>query len=123
MNAAEMTFNVKDVIGICVGLITILSFIYALKRATDKSVSDITDLNTEIESHKLTILAMIQDHKDEVVHKEQQIYTRMGEIKSEQKEAHDKLWNKLDTMANLQQTMSVSLAELTGFLKGKRDTD
>jgi hypothetical protein len=33
--------------------------------------------------------------------------------------AHNKLWNKLDTVEKMQQNISNNLAELTGYLKAK----
>ena len=59
--------------------------------------------------------------KDEVEKKESQIYTRIGELKKEQQDAHEKLWLKLDTVETMQRDMSTSLAELTGYLKAKRE--
>jgi hypothetical protein len=56
---------------------------------------------------------------DTVEKKENLIYTKISEIKNEQEVAHNKLWNKLDSVEKMQQGISNSLAELTGYLKAK----
>ena len=67
------------------------------------------------------IMDAMQKNKDEVDKKESQIYTRISELKQEQQDAHEKLWVKLDTVETMQRAMSTSLAELTGYLKAKRE--
>jgi len=63
----------------------------------------------------------MQKNKDEVEKKESQIYNRISELKKEQQDAHEKLWLKLDTVETMQRDMSTSLAELTGYLKAKKE--
>ena len=56
---------------------------------------------------------------EKVEKKENSIYSKITEIKNEQEVAHNKLWNKLDSVEKMQQSISNSLAELTGYLKAK----
>lgn len=141
MNAADITFNIKDVIAIVVAVISILGFLYALKRTSEKSAEETAALKKDLDEYKKAVeekflhaknskkanIQMIMDTiksiKEDVEKKENQIYTRMNEIREEQKTAHDKLSDKIDNLVVMQQSMNTSLAELTGFLKGKRTTD
>jgi flagellar capping protein FliD len=63
----------------------------------------------------------MQKNKDEVEKKETQIYNRISELRQEQQDAHEKLWVKLDSVESMQRAMSTSLAELTGYLKAKKE--
>jgi len=139
MNAADLTFNIKDVITIVVAVISILGFLYALKRTSEKSAEETATLKKDLDEYKKAveekflhaknskkaniqmIMDIIKTNKEEVEKKENQIYARMNEIREEEKLAHDKLSDKIDSVVTMQQTMNTSLAELTGFLKAKRD--
>ena len=139
MDANQLTFGVKDVIGICVMLLSILGFIYAIKRSSEKAEDKYTSLDTDYKEFKKNIderfmhgknskkanieqiMNVIDKNRDEVDKKETQIYTRISELKQEQQDAHEKLWVKLDTVETMQRAMSTSLAELTGYLKAKRE--
>jgi len=141
MNAADLTFNIKDVITIVVAVISILGFLYALKRTSEKSAEETATLKKDLDEYKKAveekflhaknskkaniqmIMDIIKTNKEEVEKKENQIYARMNEIREEEKLAHDKLSDKIDSVVTMQQTMNTSLAELTGFLKGKRNDE
>jgi len=139
MDATEITFGAKDVAAIIVALTSILGFLYALKRNGDKATENAALIKKDLEDFKAStnekfihgknskkaniqyIMDSIQKSKDEVDKKESQIYTRISELKQEQQDAHEKLWVKLDTVETMQRAMSTSLAELTGYLKAKRE--
>lgn len=132
MDADQITFGIKDVIGIVIALISILGFLYALKRNADKANEDTALIKKDIEDFKAstnekfvhgknTKKATVQLIMDTIDKKETQIYNRITELKQEQQDAHEKLWVKLDSVENMQRSMSTSLAELTGYLKAKRE--
>ena len=140
MDATEITFGAKDVAAIIVGVISILGFLYALKRNADKATEDAATIKKDLEEFKTStnekfihgknskkaniqyIMDAMQKNKDEVEKKETQIYNRISELKQEQQDAHEKLWVKLDSVETMQRAMSTSLAELTGYLKAKRES-
>lgn len=140
MNATELTFGTKEVVEIVIGILGIAGFLYAMKRASEKTKDklniierDLQDLKKDTEERFLharnakkaniqTIMESIQKQKEEVDKKEQQIYTRITEIRQEQQDAHEKLWVKLDGVEKMQFSMNTALAELTGYLKAKSET-
>ena len=130
MNASELTFNIKDVVTIVVGLGSIIGFVYMIKSNTEKTELKINETNDElIEFKKIvnekflhsknTKKATVEYIMDTVEKKESSIYSKITEIKNEQEVAHNKLWNKLDAVEKMQQNISNSLSELTGYLKAK----
>ena len=130
MNANELTFNIKDVVTIVIGLGSVIGFIYMIKSSTEKTELKITETNDELDEFKKIVnekflhskntkKATVEYIMDTVEKKENLIYTKISEIKSEQEVAHNKLWNKLDSVEKMQQSISNSLAELTGYLKAK----
>jgi hypothetical protein len=139
MDATEITFGIKDVTAIIVGVISVLGFLYALKRNADKATEDAVTIKKDLEDFKAStnekfihgknskkaniqyIMDAMQKNKDEVEKKESQIYTRISELKKEQQDAHEKLWLKLDNVETMQRDMSTSLAQLTGYLKAKKE--
>ena len=139
MDATEITFGAKDVAAIIVAVISILGFLYALKRNADKATENAATIKKDLEDFKAStnekfvhgknskkaniqyIMEAMQKNKDEVEKKESQIYNRISELKKEQQDAHEKLWLKLDTVETMQRDMSTSLAELTGYLKAKKE--
>lgn len=139
MNANDLTFGIKDVVGIVLAIISILGFLYALKRSAEKAQEAQTALKKEFDDYRKSVeekflhaknskkanIQMIMDtiktNKEEVEKKENQIYARLNEVREEQKLAHDKLSDKIDNVVTMQQTLNNSVAELTGFLKAKRN--
>lgn len=141
MNAADLTFGIKDVVGIVLAVLAVVGFLYALKHTAEKANEQTSAVKKELDDYKKSVeekflhaknskkanIQMIMDtiksNKEEVQKKENQIYARMNEIREEQKLAHDKLSDKIDNLVTMQQTMNTSLAELTGFLKGKHNDE
>jgi uncharacterized protein HemX len=139
MNAASLTFGIKDVVAIVLAVISILGFLYALKNAAKKAQDSNDATRKDFEDYKKateekflhaknskkaniqTIMDTIKQNKEEVEKKENQIYSRITEIREEQRTAHEKLAVKIDNVVDMQHTMNTSLAELTGFLKAKRN--
>jgi predicted transcriptional regulator len=139
MNATDLTFGTKEVVEIVIGILSIAVFLYAMKRAAEKTKDkldviekDLQDLKKDTEEKFLhaknakkaniqTVMESIQKQKEEVDKKEQQIYTRISEIRQEQQDAHEKLWVKLDGVEKMQFSMNTALAELTGYLKAKSE--
>lgn len=131
MNANEITFGIKDVAAIVTAVVSILGFLYALKRTADKANEDNLNLKknmTDFENStnekflhsKNTKKATVQHIMDTIDKKESLIYSKITEIKNDQEVAHNKLWTKLDSVEKMQQNISTSLAELTGYLKAKK---
>ena len=142
MNASELTFGIKDVVAIIIGVIGIAGFLYALRRASDSAKDSASSLKSELDQFKKDVdekflhaknakkaniqmvMEALDKTKEEVEKKEAQLYTRMEEIRKDQKDGQEKLWVKLDSVEKMQHSMSTALAELTGFLKAsKKNTD
>lgn len=130
MDANELTFNIKDVVTIVIGLGSVIGFVYMIKSSTEKTELKITETNDELDEFKKIVnekflhskntkKATVEYIMDTVEKKENLIYTKISEIKNEQEVAHNKLWNKLDSVEKMQQSISNSLSELTGYLKAK----
>lgn len=130
MNASELIFGIKDVVAIIIGLGSIVSFVYVIKSSSEKANIKISEVNDELDEFKKVVTekflhskntkkATVECIMDTVEKKENLIYSKITEIKSEQEVAHNKLWNKLDTVEKMQQNISNNLAELTGYLKAK----
>lgn len=131
MNANEITFGIKDVAAIVTAVVSILGFLYALKRTADKANEDNLNLKknmTDFENttnekflhSKNTKKATVQHIMDTIDKKEILIYNKITEIKADQEVAHNKLWTKLDTVEKMQHTISNELAQLNGYLKAKK---
>jgi len=130
MNASELIFGIKDVVAIIIGLGSIVSFVYVIKSSSEKANIKISEVNDELDEFKKVVnekflhskntkKATVEYIMDTLEKKENLIYTKISEIKSEQEVAHNKLWNKLDAVEKMQQNISNNLAELTGYLKAK----
>lgn len=103
MEAEGLMFTAKDVIGIILLAVSVLGAYFALKKDVEKAVTKIKEIDTQL------------------LHKETIIYKRMSEIKDEQKSDHEKLSVKIDTLNQHMNTISTSLAELTGYIKAKKE--
>lgn len=130
MNASELIFGIKDVVAIIIGLGSIVSFVYVIKSSSEKANIKISETNDELDEFKKVVnekflhskntkKATVEYIMNTVEKKESLIYTKISEIKVEQEVAHNKLWNKLDSVEKIQQTISKELAELNGYLKAK----
>jgi len=131
MNANEITFGIKDVAAIVTAVVSILGFLYALKRTADKANEDNLNLkknmsdfesstNEKFLHSKNTKKATVQHIMDTIDKKENLIYSKITEIKNDQEIAHNKLWTKLDSVEKMQHTISNELAQLNGYLKAKK---
>ena len=121
MEITSLTFNIKDVITIVLGIASLLGLYYALKRAVEKVSSDLENLEDKQEKDHQSIVTAMKEHKEDSDKKEAQIYKRIDDIREEQKSAHEKLEVKIDAMADNLVKMSGSLAELTGYIKAKKE--
>lgn len=131
MNANDITFGIKDVAAIVTAVVSILGFLYALKRTAEKANEDNLTLKKNIEDFKSstnekflhsknTKKATVQHIMETMDKKESLIYSKITEIKNDQEIAHNKLWTKLDTVEKMQHTISNELAQLNGYLKAKK---
>lgn len=139
MDAATLTFGIKDVVAIVVGVITIVSFIYALVKSSDKNQTLALQALSEIADHKKIteekflhaknakkanidmIFDEINKAKDELDKKETSIYTKISEVKLDQKEAHDKLSTQINAMSTQLTLIGNGMSELTGYIKAKKE--
>ena len=130
MKILELIFGIKDVVAIIIGLGSIVSFVYVIKSSSEKANMKISETNDELDEFKKVVnekflhskntkKATVEYIMNTIEKKESLIYSKITEIKVEQEVAHNKLWNKLDSVEKIQQTISKELAELNGYLKAK----
>ena len=152
MNIQDLTFGIKDVIAIAAGIGAVWAFIYALKSQHDKgatrmnilelaqdefqrdTIKDMATLTKETDekflhaknAKKANIMAIYEElnrNKEDFKEKEAQIYTKIEDIRKEQKDSHDKMSTKLDVLSTQMNLMSTNLAELTGYIRAKKEKD
>lgn len=152
MNIQDLTFGIKDVIAITAAVGAVWAFIYALKSQHDKStarmnslelaqdefqgdtIKDMNVLRRETNekflhaknAKKANIMAIYEElnrNKEDFKEKEAQIYTKIEDIRKEQKDSHDKMSTKLDVLSTQMNLMSTNLAELTGYIRAKKEKD
>ena len=134
MNATEITFNVKDVVGIVVITISIVSFILALKWANKRNQDRLEAVVLELEKHKRETAekflhtrtskkAAIEMIRQEIKERDQQLNKRMDEMRDENRQAYRDLTSKIGTVGENVASMNNSLSELTGYLRGKGQID
>jgi hypothetical protein len=121
MEITSLTFNIKDVITIVVGIGSFLGFYYALKREVEKVSIKVDSLEEKQEKDHQSVTEAMKEHKDESSKKEEQVYKRINEIRDEVKDAHGKLEVKIDAIVGSLSTMSANLSELTGYIKAKKE--
>lgn len=121
MEVTDITFNIKDVITIIIGITSFTGFYYALKRSVDKVSNDLDTLESKQKHDTDAIMETLRQHKKDLNTSEEHIYVRISEIREEQKVANDKLETKIDAMAGNLLTMSNCLSELTGYIKAKKN--
>jgi len=117
MNVQDLTFGLKDVIWIVTGIVAGIGIIYAQKAVLDKIRirMDVLEANNSINAQD------ILDCRNEFKEKETEIYSKMEDIRTEQKASHDKMSAKLDTLSAQLATVNMNLAELTGYMRGKKE--
>jgi len=121
MEITSLTFNIKDVITIVVGIGSFLGFYYALKREVEKVSSKVDSLEEKQEKDHQSVTEAMKEHKDESSKKEELVYKRINEIRDEVKDAHGKLEVKIDGIVGSISTMNTNLSELTGYIKAKKE--
>ena len=121
MEITSLTFNIKDVITIVVGIGSFLGFYYALKREVEKVSIKVDSLEEKQEKDHQSVTEAMKEHKDESSKKEELVYKRINEIRDEVKDAHGKLEVKIDAIVGRLSTMSANLSELTGYIKAKKE--
>lgn len=122
MDATSLTFGVKDVITIVIGVCTLLGFYYALKRSVEKVSNDLDDLEDKQNKDHEAVMNTIKEHRDDSDKREAKIYDNISSIRKEQKDAHDKIEIKIDAITDNLSKLNNNLAELTGYIKAKKGT-
>lgn len=117
MEITSLTFDIKDVITIVIGISSFTGFYYALRRSVEKVSNDLDVLEAKQKREMDTIINSIAEQKNDMHTSEELIYKRIGEIKAEQKLANEKLESKIDKVATHLSKIDTSLAELTGYIK------
>lgn len=138
MDITSLTFGLKDVIAIVVITAAGVGTIWAMRSADKDNKDANTHTQTQLNEFEKTILEKfvhaknskktniemifeeINKNKVDVEKKEVQIYSRITEIRTEQKDAHDKLSIKMDTISTQMGQVNTSLAELTGYIKATK---
>ena len=139
MDAATLTFGIKDVVAIVIGALSISGFIWALKISNrdnkalaQQALTAIEDLRVVTDekflhaknSKKANIQFLmdeIADAKADVEKKESSIYSKITEIRTEQKEGHEKLSNQILVMSTQLSTIGNGVAELTGYMRAQKE--
>lgn len=122
MDATSLTFGVKDVITIVIGVCTLLGFYYALKRSVEKVSNDLDDLENKQNKDHEDVMTTIKEHREDSDKREAKIYDSIGTIRKEQKDAHDKIEIKIDAITDNLFKLNNNVAELTGYIKAKKGT-
>jgi hypothetical protein len=122
MDATSLTFGVKDVITIVIGVCTLLGFYYALKRSVEKVSNDLDDLENKQNKDHDDVMTTIREHREDSDKREAKIYDSIGTIRKEQKDAHDKIEIKIDAITDNLFKLNNNVAELTGYIKAKKGT-
>jgi methyl-accepting chemotaxis protein len=115
MEPGTVFFETRDVITIVVGVASLSGLYYTLKRSVDRLGTNFMNMQ---ENHSRDMANLNQSLKET---KEENIYTRIGELREEQKTASERLDIKIDAISSSVNSMNAALAELTGYLKGKKD--
>lgn len=150
MNIQELTFGIKDIVAIAAGIGAVWAFVYAMKSQHEKTTTRMNTLELAQDNHendtrkeiadlrkdtdekflhaknakKANIMAIYDEiHKNKVEFKEKelQIYGKIEDIRKEQKDSHEKMSNKLDTLSTQINLISTNLAEIAGYIRAKRE--
>lgn len=116
MEITSITFNIKDVITIVLGIASLIGVYYALKREVDKLSTSMEALEKKQKEDHDFVTSNIKE-------KEEGLLERIKEIKEDQKKAHEKLEQKIDIIQDSVSKMSTSLSELAGYLKGRKEKE
>lgn len=139
MDVTSITFGIKDVVAIVGAVISVVSFIFAMKHSNDKNNSRLDALNEKLDDTKkdmdekflhaknakkaniMSIYEEIARNREDFKEKELQIYAKIEDIREEQKASHEKMSGKLDTLSTTIANMNTNLAELTGYIRAKKE--
>jgi len=122
MEASTLTFGLKDVVTIIVGVGTLIGFYYALKRSVEKVSNDVDNLEDKQEKEHNIVMTAIKDHRDDSDKREVKIHNRIDTIRKEQREAHEKLETKIDAITDNINKVNTNLSELTGSIKARNSS-
>jgi hypothetical protein len=121
MGPSAVFFETRDVITIVVGVASLSGLYYTLKRSVDRLSTNFTNMHENHSRDMASLNQSMKETKEDFSKKEQNIYTRIGELREEQKSASEKLDIKIDAISSSVNAVNVALSELTGYLKGKKD--
>lgn len=116
MNAIE----IRDVVTIIVGVLSLAGLYYALKRSVDRLYNKVSTMEQNHDRDIELLKEGMRETKLDLDKREKHIYDRMTEIKEEQKNAIDKLEVKIDAISTNLSNMNTCLSELTGYIKAKK---
>lgn len=122
MEASTLTFGLKDVITIVVGVGTLIGIYYALKRSVEEVSNDLDDLEDKQEKDHDNVMIAIKETREDSDKREVKIHDRINTIRNEQKEAHEKFETKIDAITDNINRMNTNLSELTGYIKAGKGT-
>jgi hypothetical protein len=121
MEPGTVFFETRDVITIVVGVSSLFGLYYTLKRSVDKLATNFINIQDNHSRDMANLNQSLKETKEDFSKKEQSIYTRIGELREEQKSASERLDIKIDAISSSVNAMNAALAELTGYLKARKD--
>lgn len=122
MEPSTVFFETRDVITIIVGVASLSGLYYTLKRSVDKLSTNFINMQENHSRDMENINQSLKETKEDFSKKEQSIYSRISELREEQKSASERLDIKIDAISSSVNAMNASLAELTGYIKAKKST-
>jgi len=120
MESATVLFETRDVVTIVAGVASLSGLYYTLKRAVDRLSTNFTNMQEHHSRDMSTLNESLKETKEDFSKKEQNIYARINEIREEQKSANERIDVKIDAISSHITAMNASLAELTGYIKAKK---
>jgi hypothetical protein len=121
MEPGTVFFETRDVITIVVGVASLSGLYYTLKRSVDRLSTNFTNMQENHSRDMASLNQSLKETKDDFSKKEQNIYTRIGELREEQKSASERIDIKIDAISSHITAMNAALAELTGYIKAKKN--
>lgn len=121
MEPSAVFFETRDVITIVVGVASLSGLYYTLKRAVDRLGTNFSNMQDNHSRDMANLNQSLKETKEDFSKKEQSIYSRIGELREEQKTASERLDIKIDSISSSVNAMNAALSELTGYLKAKKD--
>jgi len=143
MDVTNLTFGIKDVVAIIAGVTSGVSFVFAIKHSDEKNKAGLLTTEKKLQEHTTTNKEALAIFKAEVEERfmharnskkanimriyedltkiDESFQEEVKEIKSEQKTAHEKMSTKLDILSSQMSSMNSSLAELTGYIRARKE--